>query len=84
MLNVHGVKSDSVRALKIDRNPYLVCSLSSFEGDLGRGPLISDTWVCPLGDRTIKLSTSYEKGLQSIYRPTVEHVWRSLKAPAVR
>ncbi len=82
MLKVPGVKSYAVRAVKLDRNDSLVCSLSSFEGDIGRGPLISDTWVCPIGDRTLKLSTSYEKASRAIYRPILERVWRSLRSPA--
>jgi hypothetical protein len=82
MLKVPGVRSYAIRAVKLDRNTALVCSLSSFEGDLGRGLVVSDTWVCPLGDRTLKLSTSYEKGSQSIYLPTLGRVWRSLQATA--
>ena len=82
MLKVPGVKFYAVRAVKLDRNDALVCSLSSFEGDFGRGPVISETWVCPLGESTLKLSTSYEKGLQTIYGPTLARVWRSMQAPA--
>ncbi|MHB1085655.1 MAG: hypothetical protein ACYCZA_12565 [Thiobacillus sp.] len=82
MLKVPGVKSYSVREVKIDRNGSLVCMLSSFEGDFGRGPVISATWVCPLGDSTLKLSTSYEKSSQAIYGATLARVWRNLQAPA--
>lgn len=82
MLNVPGVRSYAIRAVKIDRNSELVCSLSSFEGDFGRDIVISNTWVCPLGDRTLKLSTSYQKSLQSIYSPTLDRVWRSLRVSA--
>ncbi len=71
MLKVPGVRSYAVRTVKLDRNAALVCSLSSFEGEFGRGLVVSDTWVCPLGDRTLKLSTSYEKSSQSIYLPTL-------------
>ena len=84
MLKVPGVKSYSVRAVKLDQNDSLVCSLSSFEADLGRGPEISDTWVCPLGVSTLKLTTSYEKTSRAIYEATLVRVWRSLKAPATR
>ena len=82
MLKMPGVRSYAVRAVKLDRNAVLVCSLFSFEADLGRGPIIADTWVCPLGDRTVKLSTSYEKTSQAIYRPTLDRVWRSLRLGA--
>lgn len=82
MLKVPGVKFYAVRAVKIDRNDALICSLSSYEGDFGRGTVISETWVCPLGESTLKLSTSYEKGLQAIYGPTLARVWHSMQAPA--
>jgi len=84
MLNAPGVKSYSVRAVKLDRNDSLVCFLSSFEGNLTHGIILSDTWVCPLGDRTLKLSTSYAKSSQSIYRPILELVWQSLRAPVLK
>lgn len=78
MLKVPGVKSYRIRGVKLDENNALLCTLSSFEGDYGGRWVVSDTWVCPLGDRTIKLSTSYERRLESVYRPTIEYVWRSL------
>lgn len=84
MLKVPGVKSYMVRAVKLDQNDSLVCLQSSFEGDLGHGPLIFDTWVCPLGDRTLKLSTSYAKNSRSLYWPTLNLVWQSLRSPALK
>lgn len=78
MLKVSGVKSYKIRAVKIDQNGTLVCSLASFEGDYDNRSVVSSTWVCPLGDRTIKLSASYEKHLESVYLPTINYVWSSL------
>ena len=80
MLKVPGVKAYKVVGVKIDRNKSLYCALSTFEGDYGGRVVISNTWVCPLGNRTLKLSTSYEKRGQSIYRPTIDYVWQSLSA----
>jgi hypothetical protein len=84
MLKVPGVTSYRIRGVKIDKNKDMSCTLSSFEGDHGSGLVETDTWVCPLGDRTIKLSTSYHKDVEQIYRPTIEYVWRSLRATSLR
>lgn len=80
ILKVPGIKSYKVLGVKLDHNEALHCTLSTFEGDYGGRLVILDTWVCPLGDRTLKLSTSYEKRHQAIYRPTIDYVWRSLSA----
>lgn len=78
MLKMPGVKSYKVVGATLAYNGALYCTLSTFEGDYGGRVVISDTWVCPLTNRTLKLSTSYEKQNQAIYRPIVDYVWRSL------
>lgn len=80
MLKMPGVKSYRVLGVKLDHNGALRCILSIFEGDYGGRVVISHTWVCPVGNRTLKLSTSYEKQNQAIYWPTIEYIWRSLSA----
>ena len=80
MLKSPGVKSYNVRSVKLDHNNTLYCALFTFEGEYGGRFVIADTWVCPLGNRTLKLSSSYEKRLESVYRPTIDYVWRSLTA----
>lgn len=82
LLNVPGVKSLNVKLTSINQNNSLVCMrvTSEFERDLLYGIFVSDYWICPLGDRAIKLSTSYKKDLESIYRPTIEYVWSTLEA----
>ena len=80
MLKVPGIKSYKVVGVKLDYNGMLHCALTTFEADYGSRVVVSDTWVCPLSNRTLKLSTSYEKRNQAIYRPIVDYVWRSLSA----
>ena len=63
----------------LKQNGSLICSWSGFEYDIGKGPTVSDSWVCPLGDRTLKLTTSYAKSRANLYAATVDHVWRSLR-----
>ncbi len=80
MLRVPSVQTYKVLDVRIDTNGALYCTRFTFEGFYGGRDMLVDTWVCPLGNRTIKLSTSYEKRHQSIYRPTIEYIWRSLSA----
>lgn len=82
LLNAPGVKSLNVKLARINQNNSLVCMRvgSEFERELQYGVFVSDYWNCPLGNRAIKLSTSYKKDLESIYRPTIEYVWSTLEA----
>ena len=81
---MQGVKSYRTTELRLDTSGSLACLLSQFEGDYGGRVMMSETWVCPTADRTIKLSISYEKVLASIYAPTLVHVRRSLSIPGNR
>lgn len=78
MAGVDGIDSYKIRAIKIDKNNSLFCMLYRFEGSYGGRQVMSNTWVCPMGDRTLKLNFAYEKQFESVYRPTVEYIWRSL------
>lgn len=75
-----GIRAAKVLSTKIDRNNNLVCLLTSIETITDRGPIIMDTWICPSGTRTIKLSTSYHKNYSVIYQPIIHRIWRSLTA----
>ena len=74
-----GVKYYKVRDADTVGNDHLTCMWSSFEYDIGKGATVSDSWICPLGDRTLKLSTSYNKSAARLYAPIIEHIWRSLR-----
>lgn len=80
MLKVSGINSYKVIGVKLDYNGKLYCARSTFEADYGGRVVISDTWVCPLSNRLLKLTVSYEKQSQAVYQPTVDYVWRSLSA----
>lgn len=84
MLQMPNVKSYKLAELRIDTEGPLTCMLTRFEGDYGGRLVVADTWVCPNGDKSIKLSTSYEKALKHIYAPTLDQVRRSLSTPAER
>lgn len=78
MLKRPGVRSYRVRGVRIDSNPSLWCTLFSFEGEYHGKSIVSDTWHCPLGNRALKLSTSYDQDRESVYRPIVDYMRQSL------
>jgi len=78
MLMIPGIKSYKVVGVKLDTNGELHCARLSFESEYSDRVVISDTWLCPLSNRAIKLSSSYDKRYQAIYWPIIEYVWRSL------
>lgn len=59
-------------------NGHIVCTWTGYEYDIGKGPTISDLWVCPATDRTYKFTTSYAKARAALYAPTINYSWRSL------
>jgi hypothetical protein len=75
---ISGMSSYRAVDASLEQNASLICIKSTYEYDQGRGPTISNTWVCPLGDRTVKLSTSYHKAQSNLFAPTVDYMWRSL------
>lgn len=62
----------------IRRNNTLVCMWNKTEIDNGRGPMIVDAWVCPLGSRTLKLTTSYRKEKAMLFAATIDYIWNTL------
>jgi len=78
MLKVPGVKSYRATQLRFDTSGPLTCSHARFEGEYGGVVMISETWVCPIAKGNLKLSTSHEKALNSVYAPTLANVRRSL------
>ena len=51
-----------------------------FEMELANGVNLSQTYKCPLGNREIKLATTYRKSEAAMFRPVIEYAWQSLKA----
>jgi hypothetical protein len=78
MQKLPQVKYYEVTGGGLRQNGALVCAWSGFEYDIGKGPTVSDTWVCPVSNRTLKLTTSYAKSRANLFASTVDHIWRSL------
>jgi len=78
MANNFGVKLKTVD-YGVTSNKDLVCMFFIAELSMPDGLEINQTYVCPLGERTVKLSTSYRKAEAKQFRPVIDHVWQSLQ-----
>jgi len=79
MVRVAGVRSAKAVDAKVAAKKGLICIFMEFETDASDGLKLSQTYICPLGNRSVKLSTSYRKSEAKLFRPIVEHVWNSLR-----
>lgn len=78
MVGVDGVKSIRAVDAKIASNQGITCMFFEFETDTLDGVKLSQTYVCPLGSRTVKLSTSYRKSERALFHPVIKYIWQSL------
>ena len=74
-----GVKSVTTTASSVLSNRGVVCMFFEFEIKSTTRTSLYQTYVCPLGERSVKLSTSYNKSEANIFRPIIDHVWQSLR-----
>ena len=77
MIGVDGVIAAKSSDSGVVTNPGLLCMFFEFQTDVSDGARLSKTYLCPLGDRAVKLSTSYR--VSEAMRPVVEYVWQSLR-----
>lgn len=79
MTGIEGVKSVKVIDTRVATSKGMVCMFFEFETDASEGVKLSQIYVCPLGSRSVKLSTSYRKSEAMMFRPVIEYVWQSLR-----
>lgn len=79
MLVNSGVKSVTTTASSVLSNRGVICMFFEFEIKSATRTSLYQTYVCPMGERSVKLSTSYNKSEANIFRPITEHVWQSLR-----
>ena len=65
--------------VRLVTNQGLLCMFFEFQTDTMDGARLSQTYLCPLGDKAVKLSTSYRVSEARLMRPVVEYVWQSLR-----
>lgn len=80
LIGVDGVKSAKALDAQIAKNTSLNCVFFEFETETTDGTKLSQTYVCPLGTKSVKLSTSYRKSEAALFRPVLQYVWSSLTA----
>lgn len=73
------VRSVTATASDVLSNSGLVCMFFEYEIRSAKSTDLYQTYVCPLGDRTVKLSTSFSKSEANEFRSIVDHVWQSLR-----
>lgn len=79
MVGLDGVKSVKAVDARVASNRGMTCMFFEFETDASDGAKLSQTYVCPLGNRSIKLSTSYRKSEATLFHPVIKYVWQSLR-----
>jgi len=79
MVGIDGVKSVKAVDARVASNQGMICMFFEFETDASDGAKLSQTYVCPLGNRSVKLSTSYRKSEATLFHPVIKYVWQSLQ-----
>jgi hypothetical protein len=79
MVGVDGVKSVKAVDARVASNRGMTCMFFEFETDTLDGAKLSQTYVCPLGSRSVKLSTSYRNSEATLFNPVIKYVWQSLR-----
>lgn len=78
--SLEGIKYAKAIDLRIEHNKYISCIFTEFEYSKPDGVSLSKTWLCPMGDKSVKLSTSYRKTEAALFKPVITRVWESLRA----
>lgn len=79
MIGIDGVKRVKAIDARVVTNQGMICMFFEFETEASDSVKLSQTYVCPLGNRSVKLSTSYRKSEGTLFRPVIEYVWQSLR-----
>ena len=79
LIGVDGVTAAKPGNSRLVTNQGLLCMFFEFQTDTLDGTRLSQTYLCPLGDRAVKLTTSYRVSEARLMRPVVEYVWQSLR-----
>ena len=78
--SIEGIKAVKKIRAELAYNKNLYCIILEFEISSFDGEKLQQTYVCPIGNKTVKLSTSYRKSERVIFKPVIEYIWLSLLA----
>jgi len=79
LIGIGGIKKAKAVDARIVTNQSLLCIFTEFETEKPDGVTLSQTYICPLGTKSVKLSTSYRKSEAALFRPVLQYVWSSLR-----
>jgi hypothetical protein len=80
MLSVNEVKSYELIDTRIVTNSNMSCFYVESQFDASHGMTLNQTYICPMGDKSVKLATSVKKTQNMLFKPILEYVWASLLA----
>lgn len=79
MINIEGIQSVKFIDARVEQSKHLTCLLTEFENNADYGISLVQVYVCPAGDKSIKLTTSYRKSEATMFKPILKYVWNSLR-----
>jgi hypothetical protein len=80
MVGIDGVKDAKLLGVSVVSNKSVSCMFFEFETETIDGTNISQTYICPMASRTVKLVTSYRQSEAAMFRAVTQYVWKSLSA----
>lgn len=73
------IRTAKVLNYKIVENKNLACIFSEYEITKSNdSTYIFQTWICPAGNKFVKLGTTYNKEEANIFKPTIYYIWSTL------
>ncbi len=69
---------------RVESNSFVSCIFTELEYSKPDGVTLSQTWLCPFGDKAVKLSTSYRKSEAVLFEPVIRYVFQSLNVANVK
>lgn len=79
MINIEGMRSVKFIDARVEQSKHLTCLLTEFENNADYGISLVQVYVCPAGDKSIKLTTSYRKSEATMFKLILKYVWNSLR-----
>jgi hypothetical protein len=78
LLSIEGTNSVKVVDAKVIQSKNMTCFYTELQADTNTGVKLLQSYICPCGDKTVKLATSYNKSEKLIFKPVIDYVWDSL------
>jgi hypothetical protein len=78
--SVDYIKSATIINYKVVSNDHISCLFTESEITKTDGVVfLTQSWVCPSGNKFVKLGSSYNKHEENLFKPVITYVWKHLK-----